>query len=46
MIDKLGLDKALTTPQTTGSSLLQAVLIILVLGFIVWNVKLALEDVE
>lgn len=42
----LGLDQALTTATSVGGSILQAAMIILVLGFIIWNVKLALEDIN
>lgn len=39
----MDIEKVLIDGQTTGDSMIQAVLIICVLVFIVWNIKLALE---
>jgi len=41
-----GLDQALLATQTVGSSLLEGVIIIAALGFIIWNIKLALDVID
>lgn len=42
----LGLDQALTSVPSTGESIVQALMIVMVLTFLVWNVKLALEEIN